>query len=76
MNKVKVGTTSSPNVVQVKSKVGSLDNSTHRAAGGNVKIENRKLEWKAAGRTNAKNEHYTPKGGDKKVIKSHCGKND
>ena len=35
--------------------------------GGNVKIENRKLEWSAQARTKMVNENYTPGGGDKKV---------
>ncbi len=67
MNKVKVGTASSPNIKQVRSKVGSLDNSNHKAAGGNVRIENRKMEWNRVGRTDARNTNYVPAGGDKKV---------
>ena len=35
--------------------------------GGQVKIENRKLEWSAAPKTKVFNESYTPGGGDKKV---------
>ena len=41
-----------------------------RPGGGDVKIESRKLEWKSGGRTNARNDGYTPKGGDKKVMKT------
>ncbi len=67
MNKVKVGMSNSPNLKQVRSKIGSLSNSTHRPGGGEVKIENRKLEWRSEGRTQARNDGYTPKGGDKKV---------
>ena len=54
-------------VFSVGSKVGSLDNASHKASGGNVKIEDRRLEWKTVGRTDARNPNYTPKGGDKKV---------
>ena len=67
MNRVKVGMSSSPNLKQIRSKVGSLNNAAHRPAGGDVKIENRKLEWKTGARTNARNDAYVPKGGDKKV---------
>ncbi len=67
MNKVKVGMSHSPNIAGVRSKIGSLNNSTHSPGGGNVKIESRKLEWKVEGRTVNKNDKYTPKGGDKKV---------
>ena len=49
------------------SKVGSLDNASHKASGGNVKIEDRRLEWKTVGRTDARNPNYTPQGGNKKV---------
>lgn len=69
MNKIQVGYTPSPNLKQVKSKIGSLENSSHKPGGGNVKIENRKVEIKAAPRIEAKNERYVPKGGDKKVTK-------
>lgn len=67
MNKVKVGLSESPNLAVVKSKIGSLANTTYKPGGGDVKIENRKLEWRAAPRTQAKNESYKPQGGDKKV---------
>ena len=67
MNKVKVGMSNSPNLKQVRSKIGSMNNATHKPGGGAVKIENRKLDWKSGGRTQARNEHYTPKGGEKKV---------
>ncbi len=64
-----MGMSNSPNLKQVRSKIGSLSNSTHRPGGGEVKIENRKLEWRSEGRTQARNDGYTPKGGDKKVHK-------
>ena len=48
-------------------KVGSLANATHKAGGGDIRIENRKLDWKREGRTDALNSSYKPGGGDKKV---------
>lgn len=68
MNKVKVGNAPPPNLRQVRSKIGSLDNATHKPGGGNIKIETKKLEFKVQPRIEAKNEAYAPKGGDKKVI--------
>ncbi|XP_055586741.1 microtubule-associated protein tau isoform X2 [Uranotaenia lowii] len=68
MNKIQVGATPSPNLKVVKSKIGSLENATHKPGGGNVKIETKKIEIKAAPRIEAKNDAYVPKGGDKKII--------
>ena len=69
MNKVQVGAAPSPNLKSVRSKIGSLDNTTHRPGGGNIKIENKKLDFSnAQSRITAKNETYQPTGGDKKVI--------
>jgi len=68
MNKVVVGHAPSPNLMKVQSRIGSLANNDHKAGGGNVKIESRKLEWNAAPRTKMVNENYTgPTGGDKKI---------
>ena len=67
MNKIVVGVTASPNLKQVRSKIGSLDNAAYKPGGGEVKIESRKLEWKTTARTSNFNDGYTPKGGDKKV---------
>jgi len=67
MNKIVVGTTASPNLKQIRSKIGSLENATHKPGGGDIKIESRKLDWKTTSRTSNLNEGYTPKGGDKKV---------
>lgn len=67
MNKIQVGAAPSPNLKQVRSKIGSLDNATHKPGGGHVKIESKKVEIKAAPRIEAKNDKYVPKGGDKKV---------
>lgn len=58
MNKVQVGNTPSPNLKQVRSKIGSLENATHKPGGGNVKIESRKMEFKVTPRIEAKNEKY------------------
>ncbi|XP_055384209.1 microtubule-associated protein tau isoform X2 [Condylostylus longicornis] len=68
MNKIKVGYAPSPDLKSVRSKIGSLDNSSYRPGGGQVKIETKKVEIKAAPRIEAKNEKYTPKGGDKKIV--------
>ena len=67
MNKVVVGVSPSPNISKTSSKIGSLANSSYKPGGGQVKIENRKLEWNAAPRTKTVNKDYTPGGGDKKV---------
>lgn len=67
MNKIKVGNAPPPNLRQVRSKIGSLDNATHKPGGGNIKIETKKLDFKVQPRIEAKNEAYAPKGGDKKV---------
>lgn len=67
MNKVQVGATPSPNLKAIRSKIGSLENATHRPGGGNVKIESKKVEVKAAPRIAARNDQYVPGGGDKKV---------
>lgn len=68
MNKVQVGNAPSPNLKQVRSKIGSLENSTYKPGGGKVKIEHHKVDIKAAPRIEAKNDRYVPKGGDKKVV--------
>ena len=68
MNKIEVGKTASPNLKNIKSKIGSLNNATHKPGGGKVKIESKKLDFSKAGsRIEAKNQQYIPKGGDKKV---------
>lgn len=67
MNKVQVGATPSPNLKVVRSKIGSLENATHKPGGGNIKIETKKLDIKAAPRIAARNDTYVPGGGDKKV---------
>ncbi|CAK1544056.1 unnamed protein product [Leptosia nina] len=68
MNKVQVGSAPSPNIKAVRSKIGSLDNTTYKPGGGKVKIENRKLDFNnAAPKIAAKNDAYTPSGGTKKI---------
>ena len=42
-------------------------NSGHRPGGGQVKIENRKLDWNVEARTVNLNTKYSPGGGDRKV---------
>lgn len=67
MNKIVVGAAPSPNLMSAQSRIGSLSNTKHRPGGGNVKIENKKLEWNTQARTKAINEKYTPGGGDVKI---------
>lgn len=68
MNKVSVGSAPSPNLKAAKSKIGSLENATHKPTGGKIKIENKKLDFsKVTPRIAAKNEAYAPTGGEKKV---------
>ncbi|KAK4880944.1 hypothetical protein RN001_004263 [Aquatica leii] len=68
MNKIQVGAAPSPNLKVVKSKIGSLENATHKPGGGHVKIENRKVDFSTASpRIAAKNDTYTPGGGEKKI---------
>ena len=70
MNKVKVGATPSPNLKNVKSKIGSLDNAAYKPGGGKVRIESKKIELKnVTSKIGAKNEKYAPpSGGSKKVF--------
>ncbi|KAF6206462.1 hypothetical protein GE061_017695, partial [Apolygus lucorum] len=67
MNKVQVGAAPSPNLKVVKSKIGSLENAKHKPGGGQIKIESRKLDFKAGPRIEAKNDTYSPGGGEKKI---------
>lgn len=67
MNRVQVGAAPSPNLKEIRSKIGSLQNSSYKPGGGHVKIENKKIDIKGTPRIAAKNESYAPKGGDKKV---------
>jgi len=67
MNKIQVGYAPSPNLKAARSKIGSLDNATHKPGGGNVRIESRKVLIDAKPRIGARNELYAPAGGDKKI---------
>nr|CAG4635137.1 EOG090X0G74 [Alona affinis] len=67
MNKIQVGFAPSPNLKAAKSKIGSLENATHKPGGGNVKIESRKIQIEAKPRTQARNDLYQPSGGDVKI---------
>ncbi|KAL3277627.1 hypothetical protein HHI36_012968 [Cryptolaemus montrouzieri] len=69
MNRIQVGSAPSPNLKEVRSKIGSLQNTTYRPGGGNVKIENKKIDLKnVTPRIEAKNDKYMPKGGEKKIL--------
>lgn len=59
MNKIQVGFAPSPNLKAAKSKIGSLDNATHKPGGGNVKIESRKIQIEAKPRTQARNGNFS-----------------
>lgn len=75
MNKVHVGAAPSPNIKAVKSKIGSLQNTSYRPGGGNVKIEHKKIDLsKTHSKIAAKNENYIPGGGEKKVRRSNLPK--
>ncbi|XP_046492176.1 microtubule-associated protein futsch isoform X1 [Neodiprion pinetum] len=68
MNKIQVGAAPSPNLKTVRSKIGSLENTSYKPGGGKIKIENRKLDFsKAQPKIAAKNDKYMPSGGDKKI---------
>ena len=62
-----VGNAPSPNLKNVRSKIGSMNNSNYKPGGGNVKIESKKLTFDAKSKVGAINEQYKPGGGDKKV---------
>jgi len=67
MNKIVVGSAPSPNLMSAQSRIGSLSNTQHKPGGGNIRIENRKLEWNVQAKTVVNNDKYTPGGGDKKI---------
>lgn len=72
MNKVQVGSAPSPNLKVVKSKIGSLQNTSYKPGGGKVKIENKKIDFSTtSSRIAAKNDTYAPGGGEKKVKKNN-----
>ncbi|GIY40358.1 microtubule-associated protein [Caerostris darwini] len=67
--KAPVGNAPPPKVKNVKSKIGSLDNVTHKPKGGEKKVESVKLEWNVKSKVGSL-DHAThkPGGGDKKII--------
>uniref|UniRef100_T1JI61 Microtubule-associated protein n=1 Tax=Strigamia maritima TaxID=126957 RepID=T1JI61_STRMM len=68
MNKIVVGQAASPNLKQVKSKIGSMANMTHRPGGGAVRVETKQLNFsQAKSKVGALNANYKPGGGDKKI---------
>ncbi len=46
----------SPNLKQVRSKIGSLSNASYKPGGGDVKIESHKLDWKQNTRVSVSND--------------------
>lgn len=68
-SKVQVGTAPPPNINQVKSRIGSMDNVRHRPQGGKIKVETQKLDWAASSRVGSlENAKHKPGGGDKKIM--------
>ncbi|KAH9422656.1 uncharacterized protein LOC113795511 [Dermatophagoides pteronyssinus] len=69
INKVTVGTAKGPNIKNVKSKIGSLNNVHHKPAGGEKKIETQKLKWETKSRIGSlDNAQHKPHGGNVRVI--------
>jgi len=66
--KAPVGLASGPNLKNVKSKIGSLNNVHHKPAGGERKIESRKLTYNTSSRVGSlQNANHKPKGGAVRV---------
>ncbi|XP_022686170.1 microtubule-associated protein 4-like isoform X3 [Varroa jacobsoni] len=67
--KVEIGIAPPPNIAEVKSRIGSMDNVKHKPQGGNVKVETQKLDWSANSRVGSmQNANYRPGGGEKKIM--------
>lgn len=67
MNKIQVGTGASPNIKNVKSRVGSLANASYKPGGGNIKIESHKVDMSKAAPKVKATSTYKSQGGNKKV---------
>ncbi|KPM05522.1 microtubule-associated protein tau-like protein, partial [Sarcoptes scabiei] len=68
INKIVVGTAKGPNLKNVRSKIGSLNNVHHKPAGGDKKIESQKLNWETKSRVGSlDNATHKPQGGKVKV---------
>lgn len=67
--KAPVGQAPKPDLKNVRSKIGSLDNIKHKPKGGEVKVTTQKLEWRAAPKVGSlDNAAHKPGGGDKKIV--------
>ncbi|XP_023209506.1 microtubule-associated protein tau-like [Centruroides sculpturatus] len=67
--KAPVGQAPNPNLKNVKSKIGSLDNIKHKPGGGERKVASQKLEWQASSKIGSlEKASHKPGGGDKKIL--------
>lgn len=67
--KAPVGQAPKPDLKNVRSKIGSLDNIKHKPKGGEIKVTTQKLEWRAAPKVGSlDNAAHKPGGGDKKIL--------
>ncbi|XP_017492617.1 PREDICTED: microtubule-associated protein tau-like [Rhagoletis zephyria] len=68
VSKVPVGLAKGPDLKNVKSKIGSLNNVKHKPAGGDKKIESQKLTWNTNSRIGSlENASHKPHGGKVRV---------
>lgn len=66
--KAPVGQAPGPNVRNVRSKIGSLENIKHKPKGGEKKVSTVKLEWQAQSKIGSlEYATHKPGGGDKKI---------
>jgi hypothetical protein len=66
--KAPVGLARGPDLKNVKSKIGSLQNVKHKPMGGEKKVESQKLQWNAKPRIGSlENAKHKPLGGEVKV---------
>nr|XP_037279228.1 microtubule-associated protein tau-like [Rhipicephalus microplus] len=67
--KAPVGQAPKPDLKNVRSKIGSLENIKHKPKGGEVRVTTQKLEWRAASKVGSlDNAAHKPGGGDKKIL--------